>query len=608
MTLGDYRIIRDNISKDQVIRKISSEKKNSLSQNKLPNSQCTPQELAAKAITILESLPSDGDDESTALSPDYLHRLLSTIIKPLFSVLKNPALSASGRKNLLPTPDPTGSRFDAFSSLDEASKPWKFAAPWSVSLLIWIVFGYGALPERDRYPALEAHFPLLVPPLLSLIDDDAAICKAQGCVLLEHFASYLAQNSRSNLFERTGLADVFIDTLVPNMSLLPTLTPEDESLLVLGTLYPAFRASIQARFPATPNSTISPQSPSPTSLFALTPRQKALNTLLRHGILHSFPYTLDSHPKLTALLLNELALTLSLLGIDAVRYLRDIIPLSQKVLTNPFALAARQPGRETITAGLRCLRATLRACGDRIRISSELPESKSGTDVGEGAETEAKAKAEVEAQGHYRRRGWAVEILRICIACWLLVVADDEDEREGHGHHHAGNAKAKAKAATEMKVKDAKGAGSGSGKLRGGGDRSLGYIDADESTEEGQGQEQRTSSKGLSLKAEIRRTVKLLRRVVPELELELDRDRDQDRRSGSGSGSGSVGDLELLLEDGDGDGAGFDDDDDDDDDGGGKRLRVSVKLGGLFGDGSDSNRDSDSESDRVWSLSRVVEY
>lgn len=478
MASSGQNIVPADISTTQVIKRIASVKGAPPNKSTLRNSAKTPEELATHAVTILRSIPDEAGPTASS-RPETLQQLLSTIIKPLFSVLKNPSLSASGRKNLVSTPNLTENRFNTISPLDEASKPWKFAAPWSIPLLVWVVSGYGALSEEERANALDAHFPLLVPPILSLIDDDEVICKAQGCALLEQFTSYLANGQRSNLLERTGLADVFIDALVPNMSLLPTLTPEDESMLVLGALYPAFRALITARFPTpasseatTTTTTLSrtkdqtPSQPSShtnkTTLpfsFTPSPRQNALNALLRHGLLRSFPYTLDSStPHLTTLLLNQLTLTLPLLGIDVVRYLREIIPLLRRILADPFAVAR---GPATLRAGLRALKELLNGeCRERIGV-------------------------EVEGDGEGRKvKGWAIEVLRICIGCWEVAV--DEEKENMRGAAKGQNSSLKGPGESGKAGNDAA-AAKGNGDLE-------------------------------TVKAEIRQTVQLLREVAPDLD------------------------------------------------------------------------------------------
>ena len=52
----------------------------------------------------------------------------------------------------------------------------------------------------------------------------------------------------ADLLKRTGLGEVFTDALMPCLSYLPTLTPEEESIELLGAVYPALLALVRTRF------------------------------------------------------------------------------------------------------------------------------------------------------------------------------------------------------------------------------------------------------------------------------------------------------------------------------------------------------------------------
>ncbi|KAL9622253.1 MAG: hypothetical protein Q9160_003436 [Pyrenula sp. 1 TL-2023] len=465
---ADNVIIPTEISTSDLISTIKSSLSTTLSRSPLrhPESKSqdnAPDNIAAQAITLLQSLPASDQSSTRAPPPPStsddshlplttLHRLLSTILKPLFSpqshtapsFSSNSRLTASGRKNPFPnSASLINTRFSSntFALLDESAKPWKFAAPWSTSLLFWVLSQYTPLNAKTKKDALDTHFPLLVPPILTLIDDEDTHSKASGCTALERFADLL-QECQSNLLERTGLADVFIDALVPTMSLLPTLTPEKESILVLGALYPAFRSVISARWPLKPSPIPHSTASASTSTSAPTLKPKAktnpltsppppnllpLNTLLRHGLIHSFPYTHPNSPPLTSLLLHQLTLTLPLLGIHSARYLKELIPLLASILTNPFAATAGAEGVEMLRAAVAALRGLLGECAGRFEVEG----GKGG--VGDGNE------------------GWALEVLRACVGCWMRVV---DDERE-HEHEHENERKRRdAKKATRTRDMD----------------------------------------------------------------------------------------------------------------------------------------------------------
>ncbi|EHY54227.1 hypothetical protein HRR83_008198 [Exophiala dermatitidis] len=215
-----------------------------------PNELSSTNTLRRQAHDLIAASTTDA----SAL-PDTLVELLTQVIKPLFTNTKHPALTATGRKNLVSAQHPLGSSFTRqfSSSDDDREKPWK-STLFTVPLLRYILASYnhpsgepgGPLEEKAK-TTIESHFFLLVPPILNLIDDSDASYKAAGCSLLRMLCQVLVA-VRSDMLKRTGLGDVFVDALRANFMLLPPLTPEEDSLAVLTELYPAFLALVDARF------------------------------------------------------------------------------------------------------------------------------------------------------------------------------------------------------------------------------------------------------------------------------------------------------------------------------------------------------------------------
>ncbi|KAL2437057.1 hypothetical protein ABEF95_016138 [Exophiala dermatitidis] len=215
-----------------------------------PNEPSSTNTLRRQAHDLIAASTTDA----SAL-PDTLVELLTQVIKPLFTNTKHPALTATGRKNLVSNQHPLGSSFTRqfSSSDDDREKPWK-STLFTVPLLRYILASYnhpsaepGGLQEGKAKSTIESHFFLLVPPILNLIDDSDASYKAAGCSLLRMLCQVLVA-VRSDMLKRTGLGDVFVDALRANFMLLPPLTPEEDSLAVLTELYPAFLDLVDARF------------------------------------------------------------------------------------------------------------------------------------------------------------------------------------------------------------------------------------------------------------------------------------------------------------------------------------------------------------------------
>lgn len=323
--------------------------------------------LRQKAHDIVAEITTSKPDSL----PNALLDLLTQIIKPLFTSAKHPALTSTGRKNLIPPGPSLGNRFN-YPLTDDDLKPWK--TPFTVPLLHYILQCYSeCIPLDTRKQILEAHFHLLIPPILNMIDDGDSSYKAAGCRLLGSLCSAL-QSSKSEMLRKTGLGDVFFDALKANFMLLPTLTPEDESLEVLTALYPAFLAVLDATY-ATQTRTAgaavnAAAARSVDDVKEFTRRQERLKLLLRHGVLASLSHLSSAQSfsssvsiPLTTHLVSQIKPIVSRMGIDSVRYLREFLPMLRGGLMDPFALAAPDLVMEILSVFV----VVLDVCGPRVR-------------------------------------------------------------------------------------------------------------------------------------------------------------------------------------------------------------------------------------------------
>lgn len=251
---------------------------------------------------------------------------------------------------------------------------------------------------------LEAHFPLLVPPILALIDDETISFKRRGCMLLSQFLNPIHE-SRSDILRRTNLSSVFEDAIRPSFHSLPSITPEDESIDLLAAAYMALRFLIKTSYRSTSaenSKTPSTQRPKDSETF-ISHTTKTLRDHLIPSFHHisstssasgasfaSFPY-----PRLSTLLLNQIATTCADLNIHTTKYLQDIIPLVYSTLSNPFG-TAHPP---LLLSALSTTRAVILNTYPRI----------------------------------WRWRG---ELLGAICSCWLHVL-EDEDEKGSLGKDHS---------------------------------------------------------------------------------------------------------------------------------------------------------------------------
>lgn len=109
-------------------------------------------ELAEKTNTILQKFASDTYTEAeNSAFWTVIEQILKEKIKPLFAKTRNPAITATGRKNFHPVPLP---RFDT-SILDPESKPWKNQEVHTTTVFAWIVGQY-----RVGFPSAAGSFDI----------------------------------------------------------------------------------------------------------------------------------------------------------------------------------------------------------------------------------------------------------------------------------------------------------------------------------------------------------------------------------------------------------------------------------------------------------------
>lgn len=200
---------------------------------------------------------------------------------------------------------------------------------------------------------VESHFPLIVPPILSLIDDENISFKTRGCNLLFTLLVPLREG-KSDILRRTNLSSVFEDAITPCLLSLPTITPEDESLQLLGAAYPALLSVLKTRYPRTdsdPSSRSSSSTKGKSHEDDRTAYIRSITQILRISIISSFhhissntptassPIASFPYPRLSTFLLQQLSIICDELRIHVTKYLQDIIPLLYSTLTNPFGTA-----------------------------------------------------------------------------------------------------------------------------------------------------------------------------------------------------------------------------------------------------------------------------
>jgi tRNA nucleotidyltransferase (CCA-adding enzyme) len=258
---------------------------------------------------------------------------LTLTIRPLFVKAKPDNVTEQGRKT---NKSELPKKLTSENSDERVTKPWKGDKDvFALALLKWIV---NSLEERST----ERVWHLLVPPILTLVDDWETKYKQLGAELLHS----LLRATSPTLLTRTGLGSVFEEALMPCLTYLPTLTPEPDSVAILAASYPALFTLTNTQFPVT--------SPS----FQQDPnhqkRIKSLDTILRKGILHAYAHC-SQYPGISRVLFLNLAMLLNELGIDSVKHLQYVSPMLSDSLTQ----AAKAQQSDLLIATLQALQAVI---------------------------------------------------------------------------------------------------------------------------------------------------------------------------------------------------------------------------------------------------------
>ena len=149
---------------------------------------------------------------------------------------------------------------------------------------------------------MQANWPLVIPPLLALIDDTSTKYKVKGCNCLAIFL----QQCPSLLLERTGLGEILENAVMPCLMCLPSLTEEAESLELLKAAYPSLVSLAAVRFPDEKHQAA---------------KVNAIDNILRNGLLKGYAQA-GEHVRIGKLLVNEMAIVVKELGIDSVKHLK----------------------------------------------------------------------------------------------------------------------------------------------------------------------------------------------------------------------------------------------------------------------------------------------
>ncbi|PNS18675.1 hypothetical protein CAC42_5214 [Sphaceloma murrayae] len=265
------------------------------------------------------------------LKADLVKHFLQLTIRPLFAQNRPQGVTAQGRKDTRNMPSgPHGISLD-----EELMKPWKKREHQVFGILTWVT-------QQLDETLVEMHWHLVVPPILSMIDDHHVPYKARGCQLLTE----LLQRTPPTLLAKTGLFDVFANALMPCLGHLPTLTADGEAIDLLEHTFPALFALHDKAFKSSVIA-VAGNSGKNSVIF--------LDQIMRKGILAIYSHC-PEHAGILNVVLRNLRLVNDSLGLESMKHLRFTLPMLGEILCNPFETATL----ETLLLGTEALMGVMR--------------------------------------------------------------------------------------------------------------------------------------------------------------------------------------------------------------------------------------------------------
>lgn len=155
---------------------------------------------------------------------------------------------------------------------------------------------------------MSSNWHLFIPPVLTLLDDPSTPIRLSGMTAL----SELLDKVPLRMLEQTGLGDVMEEAMIPTLSFLPTLTPVDESLVLLNAAYDTLLKLTDVRF---------------VGENANQKRQKVLDKLMREGVLHGIDHC-HQNIEIIQLLLTVMEKLIHRLGIRTIKHLKVCIVIA----------------------------------------------------------------------------------------------------------------------------------------------------------------------------------------------------------------------------------------------------------------------------------------
>jgi tRNA nucleotidyltransferase (CCA-adding enzyme) len=159
-----------------------------------------------------------------------------------------------------------------------------------------------SLSNKIQEQDIEDNWPLIMPPVLALLDDESTLCKSKGCELM----TMILLKISPQLLARTGLGDVIQDAILPCLMYLPSVTPQAQALQLLSVAYPALLALSRAAYPTEKQR---------------NQKMTFLGQVIRGGLLKGYSHC-EENVYIVELLVKEMGLIVSEMGCWSASFLK----------------------------------------------------------------------------------------------------------------------------------------------------------------------------------------------------------------------------------------------------------------------------------------------
>ncbi|KAK6544546.1 hypothetical protein TWF694_001236 [Orbilia ellipsospora] len=230
--------------------------------------------------------------------------VLKMIIKPLFGKVPG-SITETGRKAIRkPQTKP-----EVFTFADE--KPWIKERPEALSLLMFTV-------NHLQDEGVEQNWHLIVPPILTTLDEGDIVSKSHACEILNH----VIRSVSPQFLSRTGLGSVFEEAISPCLHYVPPLTPINHASR-------SFKAAVGALVGLSTRRYADKEDKAM--------RYQALDKILREGVFHGMTYA-GENVKMVEVFLEETSVLVGLMGVRCVRHLSKLVSFCTAPMTSPFVM------------------------------------------------------------------------------------------------------------------------------------------------------------------------------------------------------------------------------------------------------------------------------